>query len=223
MPETTIHEDSGLPENWVPVDAAPVNPNFTPPQPNDKSNYYQTSISPSFQHDTSFVGTKYGNPGIPQTSLMPLGVQGNPVSNAAVQSTITKIISEGGGSGILLETNGIRNPEQTVLNLEAGSGISIASDSNGGVKFSSSGGDGLVHGDPIWEHDSAYIELRDDFTFGNNIGNSFVGELGWNVTVASGTAQMLSGGFPNIGQVELWNGNITSANAGAYIQIPKDR
>src|SRR5882757_3519807 len=36
--------------------------------------------------------------------------------------------------------------------------------------------DGLVHGDVVWEYDSAYTNLRDDF-LANNGGNW--GELGW--------------------------------------------
>lgn len=63
------------------------------PVPNDQSNFYSTSISPSFQHDVAFVGTRVASPGYPTTALMPLGIQANPVSNAAIQSTVDKAIS----------------------------------------------------------------------------------------------------------------------------------
>ncbi len=40
-------------------------------------------------------------------------------------------------------------------------------------------GDGLVHGDAIWETDSAYISWRDDFAFGSPSATTAIGELGW--------------------------------------------
>lgn len=39
-------------------------------------------------------------------------------------------------------------------------------------------GDGLVHGDAIWEIDPAYVNLREEFVSGNT-GTASIGELGW--------------------------------------------
>src|SRR6266550_4061893 len=55
--------------------------------------------------------------------------------------------------------------------------------------------DGLTHGDLVWEHDSAYNELKDDFvtlystTFGSSAtSGSPVGELGWYLQPASSSS-----------------------------------
>ncbi len=62
--------------------------------------------------------------------------------------------------------------------------------------------DGLIHGDAVWEHDSAYVEIRDDFTTGtNSIGAvSGTGELGWFFgNSASTSGNYISNAPPNIG------------------------
>lgn len=83
----TINEEAGLPENWVPSDQKPIIPSI-PQFPEDSSNRYLTgSLPPVYQHDTSFVGTAYKTSVAPSLSLMPLGLQGNPQTNAAIQST----------------------------------------------------------------------------------------------------------------------------------------
>lgn len=80
--------------------------------------------------------------------------------------------------------------------------------------------DGLTHGDPIWEHDSAYVELRDDFipSFGNALGatgtsNMGVGELGWSFIGggAVGIANQSGGAPPYIGQLS-WDATGSSNN-----------
>jgi hypothetical protein len=91
-----IPEDK-IPSNLEPIDAAPIDPNRpmgAPPLPNGQDNYFQGSIAPNFQHDVTFVGTEYGTPGIAKTPLMPLGVAGNPITNAGVQSTATKVVQK---------------------------------------------------------------------------------------------------------------------------------
>ena len=79
--------ETGFPEGWVPVDSQPIipgHPTGAPPQPNAMANYFQGSISPSLQHDSVFVGTRYGSPGIPSVGLMPIPLSGNPVANSAI-------------------------------------------------------------------------------------------------------------------------------------------
>jgi hypothetical protein len=55
--------------------------------------FFSGSMPPTLQHDVSFVGTEVGTPRIPKYSLMPLGNQANPFTNAAAASTITTIIN----------------------------------------------------------------------------------------------------------------------------------
>lgn len=89
--EMTINEEAGLPDNWVPVDAPPIIP-ANPPLPPGAPRYQVASLPPGYQHDVSFVDSGKGSPDIPKLSLMPLGIQGNPATNAAIQSTATKTV-----------------------------------------------------------------------------------------------------------------------------------
>lgn len=93
----TINEEAKLPDNWVPVDTPPIIPGKSGPG-NDESadgssKYLQGSLPPGYQHDSSFVGTGYKGGGTPALSLMPLGLQGNPSTNAAIQSTAKTTIN----------------------------------------------------------------------------------------------------------------------------------
>ena len=85
------------------------------------------------------------------------------------------------------------------------------------------GGDDLTHGDAVWEHDSAYVELRDDFvpcitsngTFGPNSANT-VGELGWFLLGGTTNIDQQGGGPPYIGQF-AWENNAVAINAGVLL------
>lgn len=179
----TINEEAGLGPNWAPVDVPPIIPGQTPPGVpiNKTPTNLQGSLPPGFQHDTSFVATEYDSSSLPKFSIMPLGVQGNPQSNAAVQSTSTKIVNA------------------------AIAAIPPAPPAAAAVT------DGLVHGDAVWEHDSAYIELRDDFSTGSvapaagaGLG---VGELGWffqNSVGGGGAGFLMPTMPPNYGQFEFF-------------------
>ena len=129
----TINEEAGLPDNWVPVERPPIVP-ASAPQAGDEgsSRYLQGSLPPGYQHDTSFVGTSYRASNTPLLSLMPLGLQGNPSNNAAIQST---------------------------SKLTASSGSSVA-------PAAAALGDGLIHGDVIWDVDSAFVNVQEDFLWG---------------------------------------------------------
>lgn len=54
--------------------------------------------------------------------------------------TWTAISSGGGGGGITLQTNGVANGSQTLLNLIAGTGMTITDNGSGGITFASTGG-----------------------------------------------------------------------------------
>jgi hypothetical protein len=94
--DLSIQEEAGLPENWQPIDVEPIRPGritqpITGPASNEDKNAFHQGTAPSnLQHDSTFVGTQYGTPGVVNTPLMPLGANGNPITNAAIQSTATK-------------------------------------------------------------------------------------------------------------------------------------
>src|SRR5260370_5135150 len=151
-----------------------LNPLLRSPMP--ASTLFDTDIARQF-HDQA----------IPQQRILPLSAATSPLAGAQAASQ-SIFIQQGGGGGLLLETNSQRNPSQGVLNLIAGSGVQVTSDRFGGVTIA--GGDGLVHGDTIWDSDPAYTILRDDFIAGNATSGT-IGDLGWifgvNVTAVAFT------------------------------------
>jgi hypothetical protein len=74
--------------------------------------------------------------------------------------------------------------------------------------------DGLVHGDLVWEHDPAYVELRDDFVTGTTADQN-IGELGWNQMTSNGAFQHENSvyipGMQNVGMIGMYP-NSTLAN-----------
>src|SRR5487761_1578593 len=71
-------------------------------------------------------------------------------------------------------------------------------------------GDGLIHGDKIWETDPAYVILRDDFVPYFNTTqfaatNALIGELGWNLLGTPSLAVQQGGIPPYIGQLAWQN------------------
>jgi hypothetical protein len=90
---TTIAEEAGLdPARWIPADVPPIIPGrMLPGVPVSRTpTNLQGSLPPDFQHDTSFVATEYDSPNVPKFSIMPLGIQGTSMTNAAIQSSSTK-------------------------------------------------------------------------------------------------------------------------------------
>ena len=92
--QQTINEEAGLPDNWVPLDAPPIIPSASNRIADGSFKYLQGSLPPGFQHDVSFTETSYKTNRSSNLSLMPLGVQGNPSTNAAVQSTSTQVAQQ---------------------------------------------------------------------------------------------------------------------------------
>jgi len=159
----TIAEEAGLPENWVPIDVAPIIPS-RPPQLNPDSSSSSSappvgSLPPSYQQNADFVRNAYRGQSTPNLSLMPLGIQGNPSSNAGIQSTAKTIVT-----------------------------AAIAAIPPAPAAATTDIDDGLVHGDAIWESDSAYTLIRDDFNGSALTTSGNVGEIGWTVAGANGGA-----------------------------------
>jgi hypothetical protein len=90
--DPTLAEEAGLPEGWKPVESEPINPSMlgAPSNSNKMTPFFDGSISPTMQHDTTFVGTKYGTPSIPVLPLMPMGASAISSINSAIQSIIGK-------------------------------------------------------------------------------------------------------------------------------------
>ena len=81
--------------------------------------------------------------------------------------------------------------------------------------------DGLTHGDAVWEHDSAYVELRDDFTpyygtYGVVAGSLSFGQLGWSLVGQFPSAVQSGGAPPYIGQA-AWDQNSVVNTFGAIL------
>lgn len=117
-----------------------------------------------------------------------------------------------------LQTNGLPNPNQNLLNLVQGANVSITASPDGSVVIAGGGGDGLIHGASIWEADPAYVILRDDFltftaTTPSSNSNEQLGELGW-AGYGTGTNRGSIGGGESghLGQY-AWSNSATSSQA----------
>lgn len=222
--EDYLISESEIPSNLEPVETAPITPakGVAPPLPTPGSTppLFSGSIAPQLQLDSNFSKAKANSSRVPTDSLMPLGVQGNPASNAAVIST-SKVIVQSEGSGLVLETNGTENSNQKLLNLVQGSGVTLTPANDGSVTMSATAtGDGLTHGETPWESDPAYVILRDEFSPFLATTNSY-GDYGWwginNST--SGGGLSINSTYPNLfaepnfGVYNMILPQTTSANA----------
>jgi len=78
-----------------------------------------------------------------------------------------------------------------------------------------SAGDGLTHGDPIWDVDSAVFWMRDDFVPAVSLTD--IGQLGWDVTLGTGGASgSYSGTPPHFGIYYLQSGTVSSQTASLF-------
>lgn len=89
-----LMNEEDIPKDWEPIETPRPSVAAAPPQPNPMSNYFQGSLPPTTQHDTSFVGTEVGTPMVPKTSLMPLSPQSNAFTNAAAASTAQTVAQQ---------------------------------------------------------------------------------------------------------------------------------
>jgi|SRR5579859_548075 len=181
-------DEKDVPANWVPVSSGPSQ-GSAPPLPNEMPTFFSGSMAPQLQHDGTFVGTEVASPRVPKFSLMPLGNQSSGFTNAAAQSTAIRVVEA--------------SPS---LNLIAGPGIQITQNGNTDTISATGTGDGLVHGDTIWEIDPAYMWLRDDFQGGSTTTGA-VGEIGWATVTTNGGPSLVTRGasLPNSGIFQLTN------------------
>jgi hypothetical protein len=208
-------ENDGLGANWIAMDAGVPSP-VPPPTPVTINPYLRatapltTQLQPDL-HDQQYPGA------VPTIRIMPASV--TPQANAAAQSVVRVINAS--APGIALATNNIPNASQVKLNLVAGANMILSADSTGDTTITgTAGGDGLIHGSPYWDTDTAYFALRDDFAFTPSAGTTSgaVGRLGWQWGSQNGVN---SGGMacfqpPYFGSVTMAVN--TTANASCYLQ-----
>lgn len=144
-----IVNESELSEEQFPsVPNAPIvpsQPNMMP-QYDGPGRFYTGPMPVATVRDADFVKTKYPGGSVPNFPLMPLAPSGNATNNAATRSIIEQENGSGGVSSLLLETNGIKNVDQSTLNLQEGSNVTITSDGVGNVEISASSGSSI----PQW-------------------------------------------------------------------------
>ena len=144
----------------TPIKPTPiVNGRVPPPYAPSMGRALVGTIPPEMQLDADFAENQYGGQ-VPVYGLMPPASSGKAAVNAAAQSTQIVVQQSSVGSGLLLETLGSKNPNQSVLNLQGTAVVGV--DAAGNVTIDG-GGDGLIHGDAISEIDPAFVLLRDDF------------------------------------------------------------
>jgi len=86
-------------------------------------------------------------------------------------TTADPLVAIGGGGGsILLQTDGVNNGSQTILNLKEGTNITITDDGVGGVTIDASGG-GLPQS--LQEVTDVGNTTTNDISFGSGVGNIF--------------------------------------------------
>ena len=82
-----------------------------------------------------------------------------------IKAAATAIAST--ATSFIWKVNNLVSPVTAFMNIVQGTGMQIVMDTQGNVTFTStSSGDGLTHGDPIWDVDGAVNWWRDDFQWG---------------------------------------------------------
>lgn len=110
--ESSLAQEAGLPESWQPIDSAPINPSAAPNRPNPMATFFAGPVSPTLQHDKTFVDTQLGSYNIAKLPLVPLSASGQPSVGSAVQSGSTTTINNtvnavaGGPNGSIQFNNG---------------------------------------------------------------------------------------------------------------------
>ena len=199
----------------TPIKPTPiVNGRVPPPYAPSMGRALVGTIPPEMQLDADFAENQYGGQ-VPSYRLMPPASSGKAAVNAAAQSTQKAVQQSSVGSGLLLETLGSKNPNQSVLNLQGTAVVGV--DAAGNVTIDG-GGDGLIHGDAISEIDPAYFYQREEF-IGGNIGTGQIGELGWSPSQTLQTPFFTDGLAAIDGGEFCWS-NTTGVGATGLISIP---
>ena len=193
-------------------------PPITAPYPNPN---FSSGPLPAISMMQPDMQRTFYSPAAAQDRLAPPSATNNAVTGAqAISQTILNVGS--GGNGVLLETNNQKNAVQSVLNLVAGTNISLSSDARGDVTIASTASgasDGLTHAFTPWEGDPSNITLWDEFVSNpntaNNSGTAIIGSLGWFI---SGNATITGNINGSMGGVPPYLGQYNWANTGTVSQ-----
>jgi hypothetical protein len=132
-----------------------------------------------------------------KTFNVPVTINGN----LTVTGTCTGC---GGGGSITLKTNGVNNGSQSILNLKAGSNVTLADDGAGGVTISSTGGGGAVTS--VFGRTGVVVAQSGDYTVAQVTG----AEASTNKGVANGYASLdATGRVPGSQLPQSFTGDLT--------------
>ena len=123
-----------------------------------------------------------------KTFNVPVTINGNLV----VTGTCTGC---GGGGSIALKTNGVNNGSQSILNLKAGSNVTLADDGVGGISITSTGAGGAVSS--VFGRTGTVVAQSGDYTVAQVTG----AEASANKSVANGYAGLDAAGKIPVAQI----------------------
>ena len=173
----TIEEEAGLPDNWLPVNSAPVipgrqsgGPMGAPPSFPVIDNFQSGQLPPFLGLSPDLVNAGTPGPRVPTTRLMPIMPSGVSQNVSATVSVVKQIVPPPTPAPPVVQTT-----------------------------------DGLIHGDPIWAIDDAAVILRDDFTNISTFAGNFESELYWGFAPGSVAPIAQSSTPPYLGGLLLQN------------------
>jgi hypothetical protein len=151
IPSSTPND--GFPSSWAPVEEPPVlagAPISAPVAgPMGSGPYFAASIPAVMQLQPDIMPTRYPG-GLGGYRIMPPGPSGVAAGNSATRSIIQEVVFGGAGSAAeaaaVFSTNGIKNADQTQLDLVEGTGISISNSNRTGQTNVSTSGVALIGG-----------------------------------------------------------------------------
>jgi hypothetical protein len=168
-------------------------------------------LAPDFLNNTTAMRTGVNL----RSATFPPQQQESTVTKTVVQETQASAVS----SALTIKVNNLLAPLQTLINFLSTSSVAVAVDANGNLTFTASAtGDGLIHGDSIWEIDPACVYLRDDFVSILDITNTALfSENAWQVITPTTGVFAWPSAFPCLGGLKFINAG-TSAES-SFMQL----
>ena len=211
-----LYQEVGLdPDKWEAVDASPIIPGAPAPS---SLIYGESSLPLSLLTPSGQTAATKPSSRLPTIPTWPIAASGQPRINAAAQAVSEKIVAA--NSGLLLETGGVKNPNQGVLNLQSSS-LSITADSAGNVDIEDAdSGGGFNPGQVSWEED--FTSLGSGVTGITALANSGTGAVAMGnhgffllhpAASAPGNFVNASGAFPFVGYA-AWTQTATVSQTG---------
>lgn len=143
----TNEKDFEIPEGWTEVAPSPQ-PAGAPVPSVPVDRFASGAVSSmTLGLNTDIAASKIGGD-VPSFRIQPPQPSSIAAANSASVSIIkqTQVVE---GPGILLETNGIKNPSQNTLNINAGANVTVSSDNVGNVTIAATTSGGIPAGSNI--------------------------------------------------------------------------